>query len=273
MKRFTDTEKWNDAWFRKLHPDHKVFWDYICTRCDNSGVWCVDWELASFHTGLTFVEASVMEAMGDRIQDIGRSRWWVRKFIPFQFGELVEASRVHQSVVALMRKHGIYTLWIGYWRGNNTPKDKDKDTDKDLGKGSGGNLYGGGGMPPQRSEMLSLDQVKAAVMTSGIPDGFVELVYDAWQTRSGRDGANVPVEITAYVRGRWRKEEGTEWKNGAHRGQQKGINGTHYSNRKAGPNRNHGTLNNPARYSKENIAKLKAAQGTDKVRDAESGAP
>lgn len=69
-------------------------------------------------------------------------------------------------------------------------------------------------------EVLSLAQVKAAVMTTGIPNAFVDLVYDAWIGRAGKDGAGVPVRITDYVRKRWNRES-TEWKNGTHRDQQK----------------------------------------------------
>lgn len=108
------------------------------------------------------------------------------------------------------------------------------------------------------TEVLSLDQVKAAVMTSGIPDGFVQLVYASWLGRAGRDGANVAVDIVAYVRSRWAKEQ-TDWRAGTHSGlrqqqqQQKGANAN--SNRVGKPrvNRNDGTCNDPSDYTPEKL--------------------
>lgn len=65
-------------------------------------------------------------------------------------------------------------------------------------------------------EIPSLDQVKASVMTRGIPEDFTEMVYRAWVRRSGKDGAQCPVGIVDYVNDRWTSEE-TDWRNGNHR--------------------------------------------------------
>jgi hypothetical protein len=269
VKRFTDTEKWRDPWFRRLKPEHKLAWDYICTNCDNAGVWVVDWDLFSYLSGATVEEKEVFDALEGRVADIGKGRWWIQKFIRFQFGELVDLSRVHQSVVRLLHQHGIHTLWIEYTKSiqrvADTPKDKDiaQDKDKDTGKGSGENHLNG--------EMPSLEGVQAAVMTTGIPPEFVAMVYETWNQRSGKDGAGVQVEIVRYVRSRWTRE-GSEWNNGQHRAQQKGTHASNRPNRQSGSNRNHGTLNNPNRYSKENLPKLPNYHGPDKVRAAKPSA-
>jgi hypothetical protein len=91
-------------------------------------------------------------------------------------------------------------------------------------------------------EILSLEQVKSAVMTTAIPDDFTEMVYSAWTRRSGKDGCSVPVEIVGYVRDRWRAEQ-VDWRNGTHRGKrhQKGANVGHKNS--SGSNRNSGTTN------------------------------
>ena len=52
-KRFTATEKWDDPWFRKLNLLAKAFWYYVCDKCDNAGVWKIDFEHASFYMGET----------------------------------------------------------------------------------------------------------------------------------------------------------------------------------------------------------------------------
>ncbi len=50
--RFTHTEKWEDAWFRRLTPAAKLLFLYIIDRCDIAGIWEKDLELAGFITGL-----------------------------------------------------------------------------------------------------------------------------------------------------------------------------------------------------------------------------
>lgn len=97
--------------------------------------------------------------------------------------------------------------------------------------------------PPAREdvgEIPSLDQTKAAVMSSGIPDEFVSLVYETWTQRNGKDGAGIAVQVVPYVRSRWSKE-GAEWRNGTHRSHPKQSHGN--SKNSSGSNRNSGTTN------------------------------
>jgi len=35
--RFTNTDKWNDAWFSSLSPSEKLLFDYLCDICDIAG--------------------------------------------------------------------------------------------------------------------------------------------------------------------------------------------------------------------------------------------
>lgn len=51
MKRFTETTKWDDPWFRKLTPAAKLLWQWMLDHCDGAGVIDPDLELASFQTG------------------------------------------------------------------------------------------------------------------------------------------------------------------------------------------------------------------------------
>jgi hypothetical protein len=35
--RYTDTDKWNDAWFSELNPLEKLLFNYLCDNCDIAG--------------------------------------------------------------------------------------------------------------------------------------------------------------------------------------------------------------------------------------------
>lgn len=135
-KRFTDTDKWRNPWFRKLPPTYKALWMYIVDACDNAGVWMVDIDLASFSIGEEIDHDSALEAFDGRVISIGDGkRWQVVDYVAFQFGtELNPKSKVHASVISLMKKHGIdivtHRVSIGYTKGIHSPKDKDKNKDK-----------------------------------------------------------------------------------------------------------------------------------------------
>lgn len=128
-KRFTDTEKWEDPWFRNLLREYQMFWVYMLDKCDAAGVWKVDFELAEFNLKQTFDDKNQQElkrVFKDRIKVFeGGERWFIPKFISFQYGELDEFCNPHKSIFKLLRGYKIE----GYLEGINTPKtrqDKNK---------------------------------------------------------------------------------------------------------------------------------------------------
>lgn len=284
MKRFIDTEKWCDPWFRRLSPAHKLAWNYIWDSCDNAGVVLVDWDLFSYLSGVSVTEAEVAEAFGDRVQDIGKGRWWIPEFIPFQFGELSPVSRVHQSVFTLLKRHGIDSLLIAYLnspipyqRGPDTPKDRDrerdrdKDRDQDLGKGCGENPKANG-VPAVRmlphveirtrvnvlykrphSAPWGNDEEHYLIEVAKRPDCLAELVEIESFFKSG---SYLPVKAKNLL---------LDWTGLLDR-----ARNAHETNRRNSPqgvNRNNGTLNDPSRYSSENLARIKAIREKNKVPD------
>jgi hypothetical protein len=52
MKRFTETEKWSDPWFRSLSAVEKCLFVYCLDKCNNAGFIEIDIELWSFHLGI-----------------------------------------------------------------------------------------------------------------------------------------------------------------------------------------------------------------------------
>jgi len=134
-KRYNDSRKYNDPWFRKLSSKYKCFWDYILSTCDHAGIWKVDFEMASFCIGDIIESDKAVLLFSDRVLiNKNKNKWFVPGFIAFQYGELDSNNRVHNSVIQILTKE--QGSFKGRLRVVNEriymDKDKDKDKDKDI---------------------------------------------------------------------------------------------------------------------------------------------
>lgn len=118
-KRFTDTNKWEDSWFRKLPSKFKSVWEFLRDKVDNAGFWKKDFEVLQFFTRETFTQEDILRALNDgkeRIKDHG-DYWEITDFISFQYGVLSKDCKPHKHILDLKEKYqnkgygkGIYTL-------------------------------------------------------------------------------------------------------------------------------------------------------------------
>lgn len=129
MKRFTETSKWTDPWFRNLPMRLKCLWHYLCDCCDVAGVIDPDFAAMAFHIGGKFT-AEDAGAFGGRVEVLPNGKWRVVKFIQFQYGKLLENCKPHAAVFAALSKHGV-TLSEGYPKGIQRDMDMDKDKEKE----------------------------------------------------------------------------------------------------------------------------------------------
>ena len=140
-KRFIDTGLFRKKWIRQLDPNMKLFWIYLLTDCDHAGIWDVDVERASFQIGVQLDESTILKTFNRKIVPFKDGKWFVPKFVDYQYGELNEKVNAHKSVIKLLTKYGLYvdnqllpnssaTVKVN----NLTVKDKDKDKDKDKKK-------------------------------------------------------------------------------------------------------------------------------------------
>lgn len=104
MKRFTETSKWEDKWFRALSPGNKLVFLYVVDRCDNAGFLEWDVEAAKFHLGL---EADKIEGAIKGLDRAikGASGWlWIRTFLRHQKNEFLRMENpAHRQIIGLLK--------------------------------------------------------------------------------------------------------------------------------------------------------------------------
>ena len=122
-KRFTSSEKWQDAWYRKLPPRLKCLWDWLYTQCDIAGTISPDWELASFQIGEK-CDANDLKVFENRIKELSGGRLFLKDFIRFQYGNLTDKCPAHRPVIALLDR-----LLIDYSIPINREQEKEKEKD------------------------------------------------------------------------------------------------------------------------------------------------
>jgi len=104
MKRFTESNKWDDPWFRELPGSHKLVFLYILDRCNNAGFWEVDLSGLSFHTKLEERHfEGALKGLERGLQ--GASGWvWVKNFLRHQKNDqLNPANPAHRQIIALLK--------------------------------------------------------------------------------------------------------------------------------------------------------------------------
>jgi hypothetical protein len=125
-KRFTDTEKWKDPWFCALSEKDRYFWMYLLDNCDHAGIWQVNPMLVNFYFPGYSLDPGVF---GDRIQVLNSEKWWLKKFVSFQYGEVLNPeNHAHLGVINRLKQVGAN---MGLVSPKLAPLDKDKDKVKD----------------------------------------------------------------------------------------------------------------------------------------------
>lgn len=136
MKRFTETTKWRDPWFRRLSPAAKLLWQYLTDNCSCIGLIDLDLEAACFDIGEAINEKHLTE-LSDRVQALSNGKYFIPKFIQFQYGDLSTACPAHKPILKAIDQHKLTIGQKGYQypsdRVSDTlqEKEKEKDQEKD----------------------------------------------------------------------------------------------------------------------------------------------
>ena len=133
-KRFTQTEKWLDPWFRDLPSEYRFLWIYLCDSCDMAGVWKKDLKAASFFIGCELSGEKALKLFNEekeRVLVINNSKYWVLKdFCLFQYGAFNPKSPIHLRVIGVLTGLGIDTLW-GRVGPSLDPRQKEEEEEEE----------------------------------------------------------------------------------------------------------------------------------------------
>lgn len=104
MKRFSETEKWDDPWFMELQPPAKLLFLYIIDRCNNAGFLELSHSTILHHTKMD--ERAITGAWKALERGVFvRDGWaWVRRFLRHQKNDTLNPENpAHKQIISLLR--------------------------------------------------------------------------------------------------------------------------------------------------------------------------
>lgn len=199
-KRFTDTDKWSKKWFRKLSPEFKLAWLYLCDKCDLAGTINLDEELAAFQIGTSIDWDKFIEASNGRAERLPNGRWWLPAFIPFQHPRgLSTDCNAQQHVLGLIDANGLRDRlcdWLAYCTSTvdegypNTPGKGNGN-----GPGRGRRKGGAGGKPVNAADVSLPDGFESEAVRGALAEW---LAYKTKRGEAYRDAAYLGRKVAEF---------------------------------------------------------------------------
>ena len=189
MKRFTETTKWLDGWFSELEAADMLAWLFLLDHCDAAGVIDKPGRMARAAIPLPLDWEEFREKAGDRIQVLPCGKWWLPKFVDYQYkGGVSATSKQHGPIRDSIRKHSLpieypsntHSIGIRYptntsqekekEKEKETDKEKDKETDKEKDKET----------KPRKSRG-TLEEITEHCREKGLTDDDAAWVFEKWE--------------------------------------------------------------------------------------------
>jgi hypothetical protein len=130
----TATEKWDKEWFMNLPPKLKCLWVYLNDKCDQAGMWEINYRLASMHIGEQITEDDI-SVFGKRVEKFGHGKIWIVDHVSFQCGTLSDKSPAHKPIFNLLKKYSLLDRVLS--RVSNTLQEIEPEIRKGQGNGQG----------------------------------------------------------------------------------------------------------------------------------------
>ena len=151
-KRLTDTEKWKDPFFNELSSDYKLVWIYLLDDCNHAGIWKKSIKRLNFDCSTNLTENDILKTFGSRIVPVSDDKWFIPKFVYFQYGKEFIKSK-QKSILSAIEILNEFNLIKEDGKGNltltiplpNPLLTLNEPIGKDYGSGNGygfGNDYG-----------------------------------------------------------------------------------------------------------------------------------
>lgn len=124
-KVFTDTEIWNQRWFKRMSPGNKLAYNYIKDRCNHAGIWSMDiiqlaedmgtdaFNLDGFlnQVNRDFDPITGAEIERERVRVVDGRHLWLVGYMKFhwanQAGKMSPRVRGVKSGLEILEKHGL----------------------------------------------------------------------------------------------------------------------------------------------------------------------
>ncbi len=99
MKRFTDTEKWSDPFYRGLSLEMKLVFQYIQDQVDRSGFWFPEWDVAAVRLGFTVDPETVLRDLKIHVRAMADGTWQLITHVQTQYPRgLSDSNNYHKAI-------------------------------------------------------------------------------------------------------------------------------------------------------------------------------
>jgi hypothetical protein len=175
----------------------KLLWSWLLDSCDNAGVIDADIELASFQIGYPYPIDTLSE-FGHRVIELPCGKFFIPKFIDFQYGTLSRDCKAHNPIFLSLEKHGLK----GYPKGIHTlqEKEKEKEQEKEQVKEEEQ-------LSPKPKARGTVEEFKAYAVTQDLPESDGEFMFNKLEGNGWMNGKS-PVKDWKAVLRTWK---GGEW--------------------------------------------------------------
>lgn len=197
MKRFSETTKWDDPWFRGLKPPEKLLFLFLVDNCNNGGFYEIDLPSMAFKTGMT--EAQIQGALKGLTRGIkGASDWlWIKNFLRHQKNDpLNPENPAHKQIIAFCKdQHERFSVCPEFKEFEGLHKGLPSPIGKGTGKGKG--LKEGG---VQRGKPESEKEVIDYAAEVGLPKSDGEYFWNHWVGNGFTNNGKAMRDWSATVR-------------------------------------------------------------------------